>query len=310
MGSFFTPENISYFALIVFVAVIVTWMIWAYFRDLRRARLIQAGPQAKDIQVGDVKLHYEELGEGPVVILLHGIGASLVTWRRLVPLLAKHYRVICVDLPGFGRSSKFPKRDHGLDAQADTLIEFCRLLSIKEASLVGSSMGGAIALWMGLKAHKMFHRIVVLAPAVSPSLMPVELSAFSSLLHPSASILINKYMIKSIMKRVYSKHELITQDHIDLYQRPYIEEPAALQTFVKATQVISDARMPEAFANLKSEVLLLFGAKDKMVPKSVMNTFLKTVPHTRYAEHPEAGHHPHEDEPDWVFEQVHHFLKS
>ncbi|MEZ4873623.1 MAG: alpha/beta fold hydrolase [Bdellovibrionales bacterium] len=78
---------------------------------------------------------------------MHGLGASVYIWRFIFKPLAKYFRVTALDLPGFGRSSK-PIADYGLDAQSDRLLTALDRLDIKTAHFVGSSMGGALSLWL------------------------------------------------------------------------------------------------------------------------------------------------------------------
>src|SRR5437868_1346381 len=93
------------------------YYLWLYLQDRKMAKRLLVGPRASDITIDGVKIHYESLGEGRPIVCLHGIGASVFVWRLLTPLLARRYKVITLDLPGFGRSDKSPSRSHGLDAQ-------------------------------------------------------------------------------------------------------------------------------------------------------------------------------------------------
>jgi pimeloyl-ACP methyl ester carboxylesterase len=91
-------------------------------------------------------LYVEEAGEGPPLILLHGLGGSLFTWRHIVAALARGHRVIALDLKGFGHSDK-PFDDHysAVD-QAALVSAFIRKRGLRGVALVGHSFGGVVAL--------------------------------------------------------------------------------------------------------------------------------------------------------------------
>lgn len=241
-------------------------------------------------------------------MFLHGIGASTYTWRFLPPLLADKFTLTFVDIPGFGRSSKVPERDHGLDEQAKTLSLFLTQIGIDKADLVGSSMGGAIALWMARTEHERFNKVAVIAPAASSLLLPLDIARLSSLALPTTQLFLNKHFFKTTLKRVFARHDLITDEVIRNYQRPYLEDAKSLQTFIRATSILSDSRLPNELGIVKSDVLILYGAKDKLVPKKVIDLLRKALPTARYVEHPTAGHHPQEDDPEWLAKELRHFF--
>jgi len=95
----------------------------------------------------DVDARYLAGGEGPPLILLHGIGldAATVSWRHAMPVLAEDHTVYALDLPGHGASDK-PRRTYTTEYYVDTLSAFIDELEIEGAGLVGISMGGAVAL--------------------------------------------------------------------------------------------------------------------------------------------------------------------
>ncbi|MEK7355356.1 MAG: alpha/beta fold hydrolase, partial [Bdellovibrionota bacterium] len=88
-------------------------------------------PDSKYVDVEGVKLHYLQAGEGPDVVLLHGIGASVYIWRFLFPILQKRHRVTAIDIAGFGKSAKDPRRDYGLDAQAELLTRALKMIGVE-----------------------------------------------------------------------------------------------------------------------------------------------------------------------------------
>jgi pimeloyl-ACP methyl ester carboxylesterase len=284
------------------VLLIATWLLIRLNRS-RRANLSDWAT-SNLLNVDGIEIHYTQEGKGKDVILIHGIGASTYTWRLLIPYLARNFRVTVLDLPGFGRSTMNPKRDHGLDTQSAILIKFLDLLNIKKANLVGSSMGGAIALWLAKEFPERVESVVVLAPATHPKLLPLNVTFFSKVLLPSTNLLLTRTLFRQILKRVLSRHELINDEVVENYLRPYLQNGTAIQTFIRATSVLSDRRLPDQLRGIKTPVHILYGENDLMVPRSVIHELQKRLPHATLITHPTAGHHPHEDEPAWVASQI------
>src|SRR5688572_12971000 len=112
-----------------------------------------------------VELHgqpfnYHLLGEGPAVVLIHGITSSSRTWRAVMEPLAEHHTVIAPDLPGHGRSGK-PRGDYSLGAYASSLRDLLALLDIKHATIVGHSLGGGIAMQFAYQFPERLERLVL-----------------------------------------------------------------------------------------------------------------------------------------------------
>src|SRR5262245_10596481 len=92
-----------------------------------------------------IDLHYISEGDGPVAVLVHGLGGFAESWRRTATALRSHFRVIAFDLPGFGQSSK-PNRPYTISFFHQVLEEFLETLGVEKVRLVGHSLGGAVAL--------------------------------------------------------------------------------------------------------------------------------------------------------------------
>lgn len=91
------------------------------------------------------RVAYREAGQGPVLLLIHGMAGSSYTWRAVIPQLSKRYRVIAPDLIGHGQSAK-PRGDYSLGAFAVWLRDLLDELGISRVTLVGQSLGGGVAM--------------------------------------------------------------------------------------------------------------------------------------------------------------------
>ena len=249
------------------------------------------------------------MGKGKDVVLIHGLGASVYIWRFVIGILARKYRVTALDLPGFGRSSK-NKVKYDLDAQTKRLLEFLDILKIKNAHLVGSSMGGALALWLGRAAPERVKKIVAMAPATDSSLVKLPISLLHSQRKAGARFFETDFVKNKILSRVLYNKNLFTDENKKFYFEPYSGNPNAIYSFIEALRLIKDKRLPGSLRNLDKDVLLYYGKFDNMVPLKNMESLDKLLPSSQLFIDDRAGHHPMEDSPETVSKEVLAFLKS
>lgn len=284
-----------------------TYAILEYLQRLAKKSLPTLTNQF--VEISDAKIHYTVDGskDNPALVFIHGLGASLYIWRFIIAKLSENFRVITIDLPGFGLSSKDSKLDYGLDSQARRVVEALNQLQIEEATLVGSSMGGALALWIAHENPKRFRNVVAMAPATSPSLVPrflLPLKHAAPLFYKT----LNSHTMKIIASIVLHNRSVITEEAVGAYLRPYLESEESIHTFWRAIELIRDRRLPGEFKTLSSRVLVLWGEKDRLVPRRCMNELIDILPNKEFRTHENSGHHPMEDQPDWVIDQVERFL--
>ncbi len=306
--------NLGEHKLLTLLAIAVIGTLWFYLRiDLRRRSTSVHAPQAltesQFIEIEDANIHYYKSGHGPHLILLHGIGASVYIWRFLMPYLAKQFTVIAMDLPGFGKSSKDALGDYGLDAQARRILQTLEKLEVRQAIVVGSSMGGALALWLAKLQPQRFSKIVALNPAADSRLVPKSVVHLRNIA-PLFSKSLNRFTMRTILQRVVSRNELLSGEVIDAYLEPYRNSGDALRIVLAATALLADHRLPAELKDLKSDVLILWGEKDKMVPKRSVMLLVQTLPRATLFTHPQGGHHIMEDDPEWAAEKILEFLLS
>jgi pimeloyl-ACP methyl ester carboxylesterase len=116
-------------------------------------------------EVDGLTLHYVVAGRGPAVVLLHGLGGFALSWRHTIDALASRATVFAVDLPGFGRSAK-PRTEYRLGYFARALHAFLDSMGIAQASLVGHSLGGSVAVTYALTHPARVERVALVAALV------------------------------------------------------------------------------------------------------------------------------------------------
>lgn len=122
-------------------------------------------PIGRFVDVGDVRLHYLDRGQGPVVVMVHGLSGNLRNFHALIDRLSKDHRVIAIDRPDCGYSTRLSGEHPDLFGQAAIIAEFLRKLELQRPLLVGHSLGGALSLALALDHADVVGALVLISPA-------------------------------------------------------------------------------------------------------------------------------------------------
>src|SRR5207302_8504603 len=122
---------------------------------------------SSDYSLRHIDLHghqvsYRMVGQGPAVVLVHGLALSSTTWRYVMPTLAERFTVVAPDLLGHGKSGK-PRGDYSLGAYASGIRDLLVALDIERATIVGHSLGGGIAMQFGYQFPERCERLGLVA---------------------------------------------------------------------------------------------------------------------------------------------------
>lgn len=295
-----------FIVLLLFILLVGAFVFYFYVAKKGARPSLEEVIPPHFVSVDGFLIHYQQLGKGPDLLLVHGIGASQFCWRFVAPKLAEHFRVTLVDLPGFGRSSKRVDKSYGLDDQAQRLWDLCDQLGIGQTHLVGCSMGGALVLWMAKLKPERTLGVVGLAPATNHLSLPLSVNRLS-FLSPALSLVVGKVLVQSILARIYADQSLIDESIVNQYLAPYRNDPVAVKVFLKATQLIMDPRLPEDLKDITTPILLLWGSRDRIVPLKWGQKLLTFLPHAELREI-SLGHHLMEENPDWTCQQIIQFF--
>ena len=124
---------------------------------------------SRDLLLRGVRVHYQEIGHGPTLLLLHDVFADHRAWRRVVPRLAQRFRVIAPDLPGFGASEKPTRYAFTREAFAETLCDLLAGVGAARAHVVGHSLGAGIALTLAADHPEIVDRLALMHAVSSPA---------------------------------------------------------------------------------------------------------------------------------------------
>jgi pimeloyl-ACP methyl ester carboxylesterase len=251
--------------------------------------------------VDGLSLHYVVEGRGPAVVLLHGLGGFAQSWRHTIDALATRATVFAVDLPGFGRSAK-PRTAYGLGYFARALHGFLDAMGVGQASLVGHSLGGAVAVTYALTHPSRVERVALVA-ALVPGFTFRMSWAYRIVALPvvgeALALCARAPMYKAAVARCF---HVPCPDHVEyLIEHDYrirtgVEAKAAwLATarHIRADLVDRRADYRRAIATLDLPVLLVHGRQDRAVSPHHVAEAAAGLPRADLRWVDGCGHFPH-----------------
>jgi pimeloyl-ACP methyl ester carboxylesterase len=157
----FLPWLIAAAAILAFAGGCLTLYTWRVARRVESA----LPPQGRFIDIDGARIHYLDEGSGPAVLLIHGLGGQMRNFTHsLISKLKGEFRVIALDRPGSGYSTRPPGASAAIVAQADTINRFIEALGLEKPLVVGHSMGGAITLALALNHPGRAGALALIAP--------------------------------------------------------------------------------------------------------------------------------------------------
>jgi 4,5:9,10-diseco-3-hydroxy-5,9,17-trioxoandrosta-1(10),2-diene-4-oate hydrolase len=268
-------------------------------------------PISTEIVVSGRTIRYAEAGSGNAVLFCHGIPLSMTSWQDLFFLLAADHRVIAVDLPGYGRSSKGPG-DYSLARIADDLAALCAALHISRVHLVGSSFGAAVAITIALSyPHQVGRLVLINSVGIAGGTHKIERVVRSALVrHLAAKVLLQKRVGRKIfhakLKASYATLEpdpALVDHYYSLLRRDHGE-----MSFLRTLEQFDEAALQRRLPDLVNPVLSIWGGRDKVLPLAKSLSIQRLLPNCWSAVIAEAGHLPHEEMPDACAGQIRAFL--
>lgn len=265
------------------------------------------------------KVGYRIAGEGPAILLIHGMAGSSAAWRDVMPALAKTHTVIAPDLLGHGNSAK-PMGDYSLGGHATGIRDLLISLGIDEVTVVGQSLGGGVAMQFAYQHPGFANRLVLvnaggLGREVNPMLRLFTLPGAEYLMP-----IIFPRFVKEKGDQVgrWSKAKGWSNPAIAEMWRAYaaLSEPENRRAFVKTLRAVIDpggqsvSAMDRLYLTEALPTLILWGDRDPIIPVQHAYNAHEAMPGSQIRVFPGVGHFPHVECPNLVVEALQDFLAS
>lgn len=257
-------------------------------------------------------LFAEELGQGPPIVLLHGLGGSTYVWRFVMPALARTNRVIAIDLKGFGRSDKPFDAAYGASDQAHLVTAFLRQRHLHHVTLVGHSFGGLVALLVAMNAERDDRQLVQHLVLLNTPAFPQAPSQTVALLQkPVLPYVVLTVVPPEVQAAIALFTEAIGMDHITskdvkFYAAP-LREAGGRHALIETARLLLPANSQAIIARyptLKVRTTVVACRDDQTIPLSTATRLARVLPRARLEILDGCDHIPPEQTPDRVVDVI------
>ncbi len=274
--------------------------LWTPDKSKSELEKIYSSPRNAYINALGVNIHYQDTGpsKNPIPILfLHGFGASLQTWDTWSQSLSNEYRVISVDLPGFGLTGEDPSGIYTDERSVEVLEAFLKALQISKVVLVGNSMGGKFAWQFTARYPNQVAKLVLISPDgyASPGIeygKKTEIPAIAQLYR----YFFSKTFLAMNLEPAYANPKTLNDDLVNRYYDLMLAPGVRGAILARMQQTVLKDPVP-SLANIQVPTLLIWGEKDAFIPISNSNDYLKVMPNVKRVSLPNIGHLPQEEQP-------------
>lgn len=295
------------------ISLILLAALYLWTPDKSKAELEKTYGSPKNAYVSalGVNLHYQDTSPSKnaiPILFLHGFGASLQTWETWAQALSEDYRVISVDLPGFGLTGEDPSGIYTDQRSVEVLEAFLKELKITKVVLVGNSMGGKFAWQFAARYPNQVAKLVLISPDgyASPGIeygKKPEVPAIADLYR----YFFSKTFLAMNLEPAYANPKTLSDALVNRYYDLMLAPGVRGAILARMQQTVLQDPVP-SLASIQVPTLLIWGEKDAFIPISNSNDYLKVMPNAKRVSLPNIGHLPQEEQPSIGLAALKEFL--
>ncbi len=220
-----------------------------------------------------IKLAYIDEGKGQeTILMIHGLGSYLPAWKKNIGELSKNYRVIAIDLPGYGKSSKLPHSGL-MTFYAGVVSEFIKKLDLGAVNLAGHSMGGQIAMVLALEKPEQVKRLILVDPAGFEAFHAGQKNWFKDVMTPNLVRLTTVDAIETNLAsnfyRMPDDAKFMIEDRIVMRDAKDFE--AYCLAVARSVHGMVDEPVLDKLSAISMPTLIFFGENDMLIPNRYLN---------------------------------------
>jgi pimeloyl-ACP methyl ester carboxylesterase len=298
--------------------------------NLRSVREVKSEIQFRTIH--GYRRAFRIAGEGPAILLIHGIGDNSSTWEAVQNKLAQRFTVIAPDLLGHGKSDK-PRADYSVAAYANGMRDLLAVLDIERVTVVGHSLGGGVTMQFAYQYPQLVERIVLVGTggvtkdvhfALRLASLPMGSEALALLRMPGAlpALQVVGRIVGTLLNAAGAAAPAfgptrLGRDLPDVLRiLDELPEPTASAAFSRTLRAVVDWRgqvvtmLDRCYLTQSVPVQLIWGKHDSVIPVSHARMAHAAMPGSRLEIFDKSGHFPFHDFPDRFVEVVEQFIDS
>ena len=316
---------LKYLTLFFFILLVIAVYSGTYLdipRDKLEAKYASGASKFLDLKNGS-RIHYRDEGDlyKPAIILLHGFNGSLFNFERMVPLLSKEFRLISIDLPGFGLTGAVPSMDYSTQNSILVINELTKHLGVEKFSIAGNSMGGGIAWRYALENPEKTQSLILLASSgiysseerlqieeserESPLVWKLMRSNFVSYF---LSLYTPKFFATQGLKTSVYDPNLATDEIANQFHELTLMQGSREAILSRFSKQNYSNEKPDILKKIQAPTLIIHGREDNIIPFKSSINLDQYIQNSQLMIYPKIGHLPMYETPTRVANDIKNFL--
>jgi pimeloyl-ACP methyl ester carboxylesterase len=249
------------------------------------------------LEIDGREVNYCELGEGPAIVFVHGLGASWQSWLEQMPEFSASHRVVAMDLPGFGYS-EMPSEDISIEYYARWTAQFMDVLGIESAAVVGNSMGGFVSAELAIKFPERVQRLVFVSAAIfwqnrrraQPLVQLAKLSdavVARALVRATDDIATRRRLRYAALATAGFRYPQYVSDEL---AHEMVRSARRTDGFLPALEALAGYDLEEELPKISCPTLIVWGAHDQLVSVKDAERLEDLIPDSRRVVFERTGH--------------------
>lgn len=268
--------------------------------------------KGKYIETNGIQTHYHEDGNGDPLLLIHGSGPGVsawANWRLVFPILSKHFHLFAPDVVGFGYTQRPEGIQYSVDLWVNHMISFIETLELDRVSIIGNSMGGALALHMAHRRPDLINKLILMGSAGLSFPITEELDQVWGY-EPSFENMKRLIRTFSYNQAAAANNDLVEMRYRASIQAGFQESYSSMFPAPRQRHVDALALNEEILKNMNIPTLLIHGREDRIIPLSETSWKLaQLMPNAELHVFSQCGHWTQIEKTKEFTDQVIHFLK-
>lgn len=259
--------------------------------------------------IGSERICYYERGVGVSLVLIHGMFGDYLDWEPVLEPLSRSHRVIAVDLPGFGESSK-PRSEYSEGFFSEALAQLLTQIGIKDAIFVGNSFGAEVCIFYALRHPETVSKLVLVDSGgfrqVSENEKQLVEARFSESVIASLTPEINALLFAPVFVSASKTSARYLERQNARLQSP--DYPAYAYALSSSIRLVMNTYLLDRLQDISCPTLLIWGEQDRVLPVQQAHKALNMLPNGQLKVLPGCGHAPQLECPEVFLAALQAFL--
>ncbi len=246
------------------------------------------------VEIDGRRANVVEMGDGPPLLLVHGLSGCWQNWLENIPRFARTHRVIAPDLPGFG-ASEMPREEISIDGYARFLENLCDALSIDAAAVVGNSMGGHIASELAIRSPQRVERLMLVSAAgisAEQAQRDIVMTAgrVIAAMGTRTAARVEAFARRPGLRRIALSFVVRHPDQLSAALAHELMQGSGKPGFLPALEAVVTHRISERLPQIACPTFVVWGEDDHVIPVRDAKHFQRLIPDCRTVVLPDTGH--------------------